>query len=209
MLKVVAGDVAGAETLLGIDEICRHGAERMLALALEIEVDTYIAQFTAELDELRHRLVVRNGHAEARTIKTAAGAVVVEAPRVNDRRVDEETGRRQRFRSSILLPWCRRSPQVSAVLPLLYLHGLSTGDFVPALAEFFGGGSGLSGPVVARLTKSWQDEHQAFQERSLADVDYVYVWVDGVVRHEAPYDRVGWKDPPVACRSRPLKLGAA
>ncbi len=180
MLKVVAGEAAGVEASLGIDDICRQGAQRMLAMALEVEVETYIAQFTAELDERGHRLVVRNGHAEARTVKTAAGAVVVEAPRVNDRRVDEATGERQRFRSSILLPWCRRSPQVSAVLPLLYLHGLSTGDFVPALAEFFGAGAGLSGPVVARLTKSWQDEQEAFAKRSLAEVDYVYVWVDGI-----------------------------
>src|SRR5580658_6656829 len=180
MLKVVAGEAAGAEASLGIDEICRHGAERMLAVALELEVETYIAEHTAELDALGHRLVVRNGHAVARTVKTAAGAVVVEAPRVDDRRVDEETGGRRRFRSSILLPWCRRSPQVSAVLPLLYLHGLSTGDFVPALTEFFGDGAGLSGPVVARLAKAWQDEHEAFSSRSLAEVDYVYCWVDGV-----------------------------
>jgi transposase-like protein len=83
------------------------------------------------------------------------------------------------FTGSILLPWCRRSPQVSAVLPLLYLHGLSTGDFVPALSEFFGKGAGLSAPVVARLTKSWCDEHEAFCSRSLAELDFVYIWVDG------------------------------
>jgi putative transposase len=180
MLKVVAGEVAGAEASLGIDEICRAGAQRMLAVALEAEVETYIAEHMAELDALGHRLVVRNGHAVPRTVKTAAGAVVVEAPRVDDRRVDEESGGRRRFSSSILLPWCRRSPQVSAVLPLLYLHGLSTGDFVPALAEFFGDGTGLSAPVVARLSKTWQDEHEMFSSRSLADVDYVYCWVDGV-----------------------------
>jgi len=91
-------------------------------------------------------------------VKTVAGAVEVTAPRVDDKRVDGESGERQRFRSSILLPWCRRSPQVSAVLPLLYLHGLSTGDFVPALSEFFGDSAGLSGPVVARLTRTWQTE---------------------------------------------------
>ena len=115
-----------------------------------------------------------------RTVKTVAGAVEVEAPRVDDQRVDAETGERQRFHSSILLPWCRRSPQVSAVLPLLYLHGLSTGDFVPALSEFFGDKAGLSGPVVARLTRTWQAEQAAFASRSLAEVDYVYIWVDGV-----------------------------
>jgi len=86
---------------------------------------------------------------------------------------------------------------------------MSSGDFAPALSEFFGSAAGLSASVITRLTKQWQDERSAFAKRDLSAVDYVYVWADGIVRHEAPYDRVGWKDPPVACRSRPLKLGAA
>jgi len=143
----------------------------MLAVALKAEVDAYVAEHREDRDERGHRLVVRNGRAEARSVKTVAGAVEVTPPRVNDKRVDDTTGERQKFGSSILLPWCRRSPQVSAVLPLLYLHGLSTGDFVPALSEFFGDGAGLSGPLVARLTTSWQAEHKAFASRSLADVD--------------------------------------
>ena len=85
-----------------------------------------------QLDEDGHRLVVRNGHHEPRTVTTAAGAVEVRAPRVNDMRVDEATGERARGSPSAILPaWCRRSPKVSEVLPLLYLHGLSGGDFVP------------------------------------------------------------------------------
>ena len=180
MLKVVAEKAASEEPAFGIDEICREGARRMLAVALEAEVDAYVAEHLEDRDDLGHRLVVRNGHAETRTVKTVAGAIEVTAPRVDDKRVDGESGERQRFHSSILLPWCRRSPQVSAVLPLLYLHGLSTGDFVPALSEFFGDGAGLSGPVVARLTRSWQNEQEAFASRSLAEVDYVYIWVDGI-----------------------------
>jgi putative transposase len=180
MLKVVAGEAAGDDLVQGIDELCREGARRMLAVALEAEVEAYISALTEELDEHGHRLVVRNGHAEPRSVKTVAGAVTVEAPRVNDKRIDEVTGERMRFRSSILLPWCRRSPQVSEVLPLLYLHGLSTGDFVPALSEFFGDSAGLSAPVVARLTTTWQGEHKAFCTRSLEDADYVYIWVDGI-----------------------------
>ena len=152
----------------------------MLAVALEAEVDAYVAARSGELDDDGHRLVVRNGHAEKRRGTTAAGAIEVEAPRVNDKRVDGETGERARFCSSILTPWCRRSPQVSEVLPLLHLHGLSTGDFVPALSEFFGSGAGLSGPVVNRLTRSWQEEHDLFCKRSLKDADYVYIWVDGI-----------------------------
>ena len=180
MLKVVAEKAASEEPAFGIDEICREGARRMLAVALEAEVDAYVAEHLEDRDERGHRLVVRNGRAEPRTVKTVAGAIEVEAPRVDDKRVDDESGERQRFHSSILLPWCRRSPQVSAVLPLLYLHGLSTGDFVPALSEFFGESAGLSGPVVARLTRTWQTEQEAFASRSLAEVDYVYIWVDGI-----------------------------
>jgi transposase-like protein len=85
-----------------------------------------------------------------------------------------------RFSSKILPPWCRKSPKVSEVLPLLYLHGLSSGDFVPALEQFLGSAAGLSPATVTRLTKQWQDDHAAFQQRDLADNDYVYVWADGV-----------------------------
>lgn len=180
MLSVVTDEPAGGELTSTLDEICREGARRMLAAALELEVDEYFAGLVDQLDERGRRLVVRNGHARPRTITTAAGAVEVKAPRVNDRRVDPDTGERARFKSSILPPWCRKSPKVSEVLPLLYLHGLSTGDFAPALTEFFGSAAGLSASVITRLTAQWQDEHRAFMARSLADRDYVYVWVDGV-----------------------------
>ena len=139
-----------------------------------------MARLVDELDEGGRRLVVRNGHARPRTITTAAGAVQIRAPRVDDRRVDVDTGERKRFRSSLVPPWCRRSPQVSEVLPLLYLHGLSSGDFAPALGEFFGTSAGLSPSVITRLTTQWQDEHRAFMGRDLSDRDFVYVWVDGV-----------------------------
>src|SRR6266516_4194806 len=121
MLKVVA------------DEAARED----LAAALEEEVAAYIAVHAAERDGDGRRLVVRNGHARPRQVTTAAGAVEVVAPRVNDRRADRVTGERMRFSSAILPPWCRRSPKVAEVLPLLYLHGLSSRDFVPALEEFF------------------------------------------------------------------------
>lgn len=152
----------------------------MLAAALEAEVNQYIAELAAERDELGHRLVVRNGHHRPRMVVTAAGPVEVTAPRVNDRRVDEATGERKRFSSKILAPWCRKSPKISEVLPLLYLHGLSSGDFVPALEQFLGSAAGLSPATVTRLTKQWSDDHAAFQQRDLSDRDFVYVWADGV-----------------------------
>ena len=102
------------------------------------------------------------------------------APRVNDKRIDEVSGQRKRFASTILPAWTRKSPKVAEVLPLLYLHGLSSGDFGPALEQFLGSAHGLSASTITRLTKDWQDEAAAFNARSLADTDYVYVWVDGI-----------------------------
>jgi hypothetical protein len=103
----------------------------MLAEALQAEVDDYIARFTAERDEHGRRLVVRNGSHQPREVLTSAGAVEVVAPRVNDRRTDPDTGERARFVSAILPPWCRKTPKITEVLPLLYLHGLSSGDLCP------------------------------------------------------------------------------
>lgn len=158
MLRVVVEESSRAELAVGLDELAREGARRMLAMALEAEVEAYLAAFADERDDAGQRLVVGNGHARPRQVTTVAGAIEVHAPRVDDRRVDQVTGQRCRFRSSILPPWCRRSPKVSEVLPLLYLHGLSSKDFVPALEEFFGTGAGLSASVVTRLTTAWQQE---------------------------------------------------
>jgi transposase-like protein len=152
----------------------------MLAAALVAEADVYCAQYGGVCDGSGHRLVVRNGYAEPRQVMTSAGAVQVRAPRVNDKRVDEQTGERCRFSSAILPPWCRRSPNISEVLPLLYLHGLSSGDFVPALEQFLGSAAGLSASTVTKLTAQWQDEQRAFSARDLSGVDYVYCWVDGI-----------------------------
>ena len=173
-----AGPIAGSSSL--IDEIVREGARRMLAEALQAEVDAYIAAFTGERDERGRRLVVRNGSHQPREVLTSAGAVQVVAPRVNDRRTDPDTGERCRFSSAILPPWCRKTPKVTEVLPLLYLHGLSSGDFVPALGQFLGSSAGLSAPVITKLTQTWQGEQRAFAVRDLSSVDYVYLWADGI-----------------------------
>ena len=152
MLRVVADERTSAELGSSLDELVAEGARRMLAAALEAEVDAYVSGLVDEVDEHGKRLVVRNGHAEARQIVTGAGPVEVRAPRVNDRRVDEATGERRRFRSSIIPPWARKSPKVAEVLPLMYLHGMSSKDFAPALEEFFGSAAGLSASVITRLT---------------------------------------------------------
>ncbi|WP_196760107.1 transposase, partial [Mycobacterium avium] len=153
-------DACGSRSLL--DEIVRDGARQMLAAALAAEVAAYIDAHAGEVDENGHRLVVRNGYHREREVLTAAGAVTVIAPRVNDKRIDADTAERRRFSSAILPAWARKSPQMTEVLPLLYLHGLSTSDFGPALEQFLGSGAGLSATTITRLTAQWQDEAKAF-----------------------------------------------
>lgn len=182
MLRVVENPVEmeDGREVSPLDELAREGARRMLAQALEAEVASYIEVHREERDERGHALVVRNGKGRARKVTLGAGTVEVRAPRVNDRRVDADGGR-QRFTSQILPPYMRRSPKVAEVLPILYLRGLSTGDFRPALEGLLGkDASGLSPTNIARLTAEWEMEYQAFRKRSLADKDYVYVWVDGI-----------------------------
>ena|SRR5437868_4475004 len=133
----------------------------MLAAALRAEVAEYLEAAEGQRDEQGHALVTRNGSARPREVTIVAGAVEVVAHRVNDRRVDE-AGERLCFRSVILPAHTRRSPGVTEVLPLLYLDGLSTKDFVPALAECFGTEAGLSASTISRLTTSWVAEAQAF-----------------------------------------------
>jgi transposase-like protein len=180
VLTVVAEDGQRREGVSLLDDIVREGARRMLAAALEAEVDAYLAELAGERDERGRRLVVRNGHAAPRQVSTGAGPIEVVAPRVNDRRTDPVTGQRERFRSAILPPWCRKSPKVAEVLPLLYLHGLSSGDFVPALEQFLGSAAGLSAAAITRLTSQWTEDYHAFTRRDLSGVDYVYVWADGI-----------------------------
>jgi putative transposase len=182
MLKVVGTESTqhevGGRSLL--DEIAREGARRMLVAALESEVATYLEAHSDEHDEEGHALVVRNGKGRTRKITLGAGTIPVSAPRVNDRRINA-VGERSRFTSRILPPYMRRSPKVAEVLPMLYLRGLSTGDFREALTALLGDdAAGLSATNIARLTNEWETEYHAFLKRSLADRDYVYVWVDGV-----------------------------
>jgi putative transposase len=179
MLKLVhdatSEVVADPEDLsVGLDELCRLAAQDMLRVALLAERRAYLDDHADELDGDGRRLVVGNGFARPRQVVTAAGAVEVAAPRVDDRR----EGRR--YGSVILPAYMRRSPKVTEVLPVMYLRGLSTGDFAPALGEFFGTEAGLSPSTITRLTESWQAEHADWSARDLSGVDYVYWWVDGI-----------------------------
>ena len=174
MLKIVADDVDRDDLAVTLDGLVAEGARRMLMAGLEAEVADYVERHTALVDEAGHRLVVRNGRAAERSLMTGAGLLPVQAPRVNDRRDGH------RFSSYILPRYARRSPKVADVLPVLYLRGLSTGDFAPALSEFFGSDAGLSASSITRLLETWGDEYTAFEQRDLSGSDYVYVWADGV-----------------------------
>jgi transposase-like protein len=189
MLKVLEGGksrntkITPSEVREGIsitlDDLAREGAQQMIAAALRVEVDDYVARFVQERGEDGRALVVRNGSAQPRKVTVGSGTMELRAPRINDKRVVE--GQRQRFTSRILPPYIRRSPKVDAVLPLLYLHGLSSGDFQEALPVLLGeDAAGLSASAVTRLTLIWRDEYATWKKRSLADRDFVYVWVDGV-----------------------------
>jgi transposase-like protein len=173
------GEVRSAEVRSALDELALEGARRMLAEALEIEVEAYLDRHRKERDGDDLALVVRNGHARERRVTVGSGTLTVRVPRVNDRRVVD--GERQKFTSEILPPYLRRSKAVSEVLPVLYLRGLSTGDFREGLAALLGeNAAGLSPSAITRLTSSWQEEYRAWRTRPLADRDYVYVWADGV-----------------------------
>ena len=181
MLRVVEKPTKENEELRVIlDDVLQRGALKMLHETLEAEVEEYIWRHREARDQRGHAQVVRNGKAPARTLVTGSGTLEVRAPRINDRRVDAE-GERQRFASQILPSYMRRAPKVTEVLPLLYLRGLSTGDFQAALPVLLGeDATGLSPTTITRLTASWEAEYHAWRRRDLHDVDYVYVWVDGV-----------------------------
>lgn len=180
MLKVVEEIREDEGVASSLDELARLGAKKMLEMALEAEVREYIERHRGTRGDDGRALVVRNGRARTRKVTVGSGTIEVAAPRVNDKRVDEN-GERERFTSAILPPYMRRSPKVAEVLPVLYLRGLSTGDFAPALKSLLGeDASGLSSTTIARLTNEWEAEHEQFKKRSLKDKDYVYVWADGV-----------------------------
>lgn len=170
----------GSTTKDVLNEVLREGAQRMLATAIEAEVTAYIQEHSEERDDAGHRLVVRNGRHRPRKIETGVGEVEVQAPRVNDRRVDEH-GERQRFTSKILPPYLRRARNIEELVPWLYLKGISTNDFPEFLQKLVGSeAAGLSPTTVVRLKEAWSKEYEEWRQRSLVGKRYVYVWADGI-----------------------------
>ena len=163
-----------------LTDILRQGAQKLLAQAVEAEVDVYIRQHVDLRDADGYRVVVRNGHKAEREIQTGIGQVKVRQPRVDDRRIDEQ-GRRMRFTSQILPPYLRKTKSIEELIPWLYLKGISTGEFSEALMALLGPEApGLSASTVVRLKEVWQQEYEVWSKRTLAGKRYVYFWVDGV-----------------------------
>jgi putative transposase len=159
-----------------LTEVLRQGAQRLLAQAIEAEVAVLLAQYADRRDPQGRQAVVRNGYLPEREVQTGIGAVRVKVPRVRDR---SRTG--IRFHSALLPPYIRRSNSLEALLPWLYLKGVSTGDFSEAFQALLGPEApGLSPATVSRLKQGWHNELTQWQGRSLTGKRYVYFWVDGV-----------------------------
>lgn len=162
-----------------LEDIAREGARRALQKAIEDEVADYINAHRDRLDDNGHRLVVRNGHKDPRTIRSGVGPITVTQPRVDDRRVDEN-GVRFRFTSKILPPYLRKTKAIEDLVPWLYLKGISTGEMSDALVHLGFDSSGLSPATVVRLTQAWQGEYADWSKRDLSSKKYVYLWADGI-----------------------------
>ncbi len=174
--NVIALETPGAGSKDALTEVLRQGACRMLAQAIEAEVEAFVASHDQMRDEEGRRVVIRNGYLPERTIQSGIGDIAVKAPRVRDR-----SGSGIRFTSSILPPYLRRTKSIEELIPWLYLKGISTGDFSEALAALLGPDApGLSATTVSRLKEVWKGELKAWQRRDLDRKRYVYFWADGV-----------------------------
>jgi transposase-like protein len=164
-----------------LTELAREGARGMLAEALKAEADAFVASFADErLDDGRQR-VVRHGFGPERQIQTGIGALDVQRPKVRDRLANTDPSAKVRFTSNILPKWARRSVSLDALLPVLYLKGISTGDFQEALSAILGADApNLSPSVISRLTEGWQADYDAWTRRDLSARNHVYIWADGV-----------------------------
>ncbi|UEM11254.1 IS256 family transposase [Bradyrhizobium barranii subsp. barranii] len=164
-----------------LTEVLRNGARALLAKAVEAEVADFLGQHADLKTADGHQRVVRHGHLPEREVMTGIGPVAVRQPRVRDREAAATDPGRIRFSPSILPPYMRRSKSIETLLPILYLKGISTGDFSEALAALLGkDAAGLSASAIGRLKDGWIDEHAAWQKRDLSAKRYIYIWADGI-----------------------------
>ena len=164
---------------LPLDEVVRQGARQLVQRAVEVEVELFLERYQYLMDDQGHRQVVRNGYRPVRRIVTGAGPVEVATPRVDDRVLARHGD--ARFTSALIPPYLRRTPHIEELLPVLYLKGISTGDFTEALQAILGREViGLSAETIVRLKQVWQREHEQWNRRDLSTSRYVYWWVDGI-----------------------------
>lgn len=158
-----------------LNQLLQTGARRILMSALELEIEYYLNETSSLRDSLGHRLVVRNGYGQERTLNTEIGTLRFQQPRINDKRPNH------RFESQLIPKYARNSPTIEKLIPVLYLKGISTGQFQETLKPLFGeAAKGLSAQVISKLIKSWEDDYEAWNKRDLSDKEYVYFWADGI-----------------------------
>ena len=164
-----------------LTQVLRDGARTLLAQAVEAEVAEFLAKHAGLKTQDGRARIVRHGHLPEREVMTGIGPVAVRQPRVRDREVNAENAERIRFTPTILPPYARRSRSLEVLIPILYLKGISTGDFEEALAALLGKDApGLSASTIGRLKEAWIDEHNRWKKRDLSARRYVYVWADGI-----------------------------
>ena len=171
-----------SETIVDpLTELAREGARRILAEALKAEADAFVANFADERMADGRQRIVRHGFGPERQIQTGIGALDVQRPKVRDRVAPHDPASKIRFTSNILPKWARRTVSLDALLPVLYLKGISTGDFQEALSAIMGPDApNLSPSVISRLTAGWQAQYDTWIRRDLSACHYVYIWADGV-----------------------------
>ena len=159
-----------------LSDLIRRGARQIIAQAVEAELQDFLAEYRDRRDEQGRQVVVRNGYLPKRTITTGVGEVEIQVPKVRDR-----SGSGIKFTSALLPPYLKRARSVEELLPWLYLKGVSAGDFSEALSSLLGPeAKGLSPATIGRLKAKWSAEHQRWQQRSLRQRRYVYIWADGI-----------------------------
>jgi putative transposase len=164
-----------------LTEVLRNGARTLLAQAIEAEVAEFLGKHAELKTEDGGQRVVRHGHLPEREVMTGIGPVAVRQPRVRDRGAASDAPERIRFTPTILPPYARRSKSLEVLLPILYLKGISTGDFEEALSALLGKDApGLSPSTISRLKEFWTDEHNRWKRRDLSTRRYVYAWADGI-----------------------------
>lgn len=172
--------ICTSATMLSLEDVLRQGAQKMLAAALEAEVDNFLERYKSLKTESGHQGVVRNGYAPERHVQTGLGPMKVQRPKVRAK-VPDEDGQPVSFTSKILPAWLRRTKSIDELIPWLYLRGISTGDFSQSLQSLLGPDApGLSATNVCRLKESWMSDFTEWSKRDLSEKEYVYFWVDGI-----------------------------